>query len=197
MSEENQTEVFNSSSNHEDSTDGLDAKYFEEEVDPQADRALQFLRTLFHKMQVNVEVHRTYPPIQPQAQEIPQEENFGIEELKFDIEGPDAIHILGKKGAILEAIQYLTSRVVHYPGEPHRHLCIDIEGYRAHHEEQLAQMARRLAQRAIQEGKVITFDPMNARDRRVVHMALRYTEGVRTESRGEPSSRRVQIIPIC
>jgi spoIIIJ-associated protein len=37
---------------------------------------------------------------------------------------------------------------------------------------------------------------MNARDRRVVHMALRDMTSVRTESNGEGPDRRVQIIPV-
>jgi spoIIIJ-associated protein len=37
---------------------------------------------------------------------------------------------------------------------------------------------------------------MNARDRRVVHMALKDMSGVRTESNGEGPDRRVQIIPV-
>ena len=69
-------------------------------------------------------------------------------------------------------------------------------GYRARHEDQLAEMAEKLARRVAQEGKVITFDPMSARDRRIVHMALKDIAGVRTESHGEGQDRRVQIIPV-
>ena len=75
------------------------------------------------------------------------------------------------------------------------HVIVDAEGYRARHEDQLSQMARRLAQRVATEGKVITFDPMSARERRIVHMALRDIKGVRTESMGQEPQRRVQIIP--
>jgi spoIIIJ-associated protein len=57
-------------------------------------------------------------------------------------------------------------------------------------------MARKLGERVAVEGKVITFDPMSARDRRVVHMALKDMPGVRTESNGEGQDRRVQIIPV-
>jgi spoIIIJ-associated protein len=57
-------------------------------------------------------------------------------------------------------------------------------------------MAKKLAQRVAAEGKIITFDPMNARDRRVVHMAIKDMPGVRTESNGEGPDRRVQIIPV-
>ena len=53
----------------------------------------------------------------------------------------------------------------------------------------------KLGERVASEGKVITFDPMNARDRRVVHMALRDIKGVRTESSGLGQDRRVQLIP--
>jgi spoIIIJ-associated protein len=96
---------------------------------------------------------------------------------------------------VLEAIQYLTTRVIHRPGEDRKHVSVDAEGYRARHEDQLAEMARRLGERVAKEGKVITFDPMNARDRRVVHKALQDFPGVRTESSGQGSDRRVQIIP--
>jgi spoIIIJ-associated protein len=46
------------------------------------------------------------------------------------------------------------------------------------------------------EGKIITFEPMNPRDRRVVHMALAKFDGVITKSDGEGDDRRVQIIPV-
>jgi spoIIIJ-associated protein len=90
----------------------------------------------------------------------------------------------------------LTTRVVHKPGDPRRHVSVDAEGYRARHEDQLGQMARKLGERVKAEGKVITFDPMSPRDRRIVHMALKEFPGVRTESNGEGPDRRVQIIPV-
>ena len=99
---------------------------------------------------------------------------------------------------MLEAIQYLTTRVVHRQRNEQarrRHVSVDAEGYRARHEDQLTQMAQRLGERVAAEGKVITFDPMSPRDRRVVHMALREITGVRTESIGEEPDRRIQIIP--
>jgi spoIIIJ-associated protein len=57
-------------------------------------------------------------------------------------------------------------------------------------------MARRLGKQAVEQGKIITFEPMNPRDRRVVHLALAKFEGVITKSDGEGASRRVQIIPV-
>ncbi|MFO0676636.1 MAG: R3H domain-containing nucleic acid-binding protein [Polyangiaceae bacterium] len=155
--------------------------------DPQTERALSFVRTLLEKMQMDADVYAA-----PDDGEGEEEDD----EIRLEIEGPDAGRVIGKKGAVLEAIQYLTTRAVHRPGSPRRHISVDAEGYRARHEDQLADMAKRLGQRVAKEGKIITFDPMSARDRRIVHMALRGVEGVRTESSGQDPDRRVQIIPV-
>jgi spoIIIJ-associated protein len=153
-------------------------------LDAQTQKALAFVRMLVGKMDMSVEVNLA-----------PDDGEGTPDEIRIEIEGPDAGRVIGKKGNVLDAIQYLTARVVVRPGSTRRHVIVDAEGYRARHEDQLAQMARRLAQRVAAEGKVITFDPMSPRERRIVHMALRDIEGVRTESMGEEPMRRVQIIP--
>ena len=153
-------------------------------LDAQTQKALAFVRMLTQKMEMTVEVNLA-----------PDDGEGSADEIRIEIEGPDAGRIIGKKGNVLDALQYLTARVVVRPGSARRHVIVDAEGYRARHEDQLAQMARRLAQRVATEGKVITFDPMSPRERRIVHMALRDIKGVRTESMGEEPQRRVQIIP--
>ena len=165
-------------------TDRQSARLDESMLDARALRALSFVRTLVRKMSMNAEVNVA-----------PNDGEGSPDEIRIEIEGPDAGRIIGKKGNVLDAIQYLTARVAVRPGEPRRHVTVDAEGYRARHEDQLSQMAKRLAQRVAVEGKVITFDPMNARERRIVHTALRDVKGVRTESMGEEPERRVQIIP--
>ena len=165
-------------------SDGTTQANDEQDLDPQTARALKFVRDLVQKMQMDVEVDLA-----------PDDGEGSEDEIRLEIEGPDAGRIIGKRGAVLEAIQYLTTRVVHKPGDPRKHVQVDAEGYRARHEDQLAQMAKKLGERVAAEGKIITFDPMSARDRRVVHMALKDVEGVRTESNGEGPDRRVQIIP--
>jgi spoIIIJ-associated protein len=154
-------------------------------LDAQSRRALEFIRMLLDKMQMDAECTIA-----------PDDGEGGENEIRLEIEGPDAGRIIGKRGQVLEAIQYLTTRIAHRPGEERKHIAVDAEGYRARHEDQLSEMAQKLAQRVMTEGKVITFDPMSARDRRVVHMALKEITGVRTESNGEGPERRVQIIPV-
>ena len=154
-------------------------------ADAQSQRAVDFVRMLLSKMQVEAE-----------AILAPEDGEGSADEIRIDIEGPDAGRIIGKRGSVLEAIQYLTTRIVHRPGDARRHVQVDAEGYRARHEDQLAEMAQKLGQRVAKEGKIITFDPMSARDRRIVHVALKDVTGVRTESHGEGPDRRVQIIPL-
>ncbi|HMA97196.1 MAG TPA: R3H domain-containing nucleic acid-binding protein, partial [Polyangiaceae bacterium] len=108
----------------------------------------------------------------------------------------DSGRIIGKKGQVLAALQFLTHRVINRPGQDRRHVLVDADGYRLRREASLATMAKRLGKQAVEEGKIITFEPMNPRDRRVVHLALAKFEGVITKSDGEGDARRVQIIPV-
>lgn len=118
------------------------------------------------------------------------------DEIVIEIYGKDAGRIIGKKGQVLSALQFLVHRAVNRPGQERRHILVDAEGYRSRRDDSLASMARRLGKQAVDEGKIITFEPMNPRDRRVVHLALAKFEGVITKSDGEGDERRVQIIPV-
>jgi spoIIIJ-associated protein len=114
----------------------------------------------------------------------------------LQLEGPDAGRIIGKKGQTLAALQYLIYRVVNRAGLSRRHVLVDAEGYTARREDTLAAMAMRLGKQAVDDGKIITFEPMSPRDRRVVHLALAKFPGLLTQSQGEGPDRRVQIIPV-
>jgi spoIIIJ-associated protein len=153
--------------------------------DGRADSAARFLREVVEKMGLRCEVHLEEPG-----------EDDNPSDIFLEIEGPDAGRIIGKKGQTLSALQYLVYRVVNRPGLARRHVLVDAEGYTARREDNLAAMARRLGKQAVQDGKIITFEPMNPRDRRVVHLALAKFPGVVTQSEGEGESRRVQIIPV-
>lgn len=119
--------------------------------------------------------------------------------LVLELTGPDATLAIGKKGALLDALQLLCRRVAaREPGgaEASPSLVLDAAGYRARRAEALAQRARRLGAQVRQQGTLITLEPMTARDRRVVHMALARFPGVFTRSEGDGLERRLQIIPM-
>jgi spoIIIJ-associated protein len=155
------------------------------ENDERAMNALGFVATVVKEMEMDCRVRLRRPK--------DDDEN---PEILIEIAGPDAGRIIGKKGQVLMALQFLTHRVVNRSGLDKRHVLVDAEGYRSRRDNSLASMARRLGKQAVEQGKIITFEPMNPRDRRVVHLALAKFEGVVTKSDGEGASRRVQIIPV-
>lgn len=153
--------------------------------DDRADVAYDFLCDVLDEMGMEVTVRRRRP--RPES---------APDEIHLEVMGRDAGRVIGKKGQVLAALQYLMNRVINRPGNPRRHVVLDAEGYRQRREESLASMARRLSEQAVQEGKVITFEPMSPRDRRVVHLALAKIPSVVTKSDGEGEDRRVRIIPV-
>jgi spoIIIJ-associated protein len=155
--------------------------------DERANQALEFVTAVMTGMDMDCRVRLRRP-----RQETPEEEP----EIVVEVTGRDSGRIIGKKGQVLAALQFLTHRVINRPGQERRHLLVDADGYRLRREASLATMAKRLGKQAVDEGKIITFEPMNPRDRRVVHLALAKFEGVITKSDGEGDSRRVQIIPV-
>jgi spoIIIJ-associated protein len=152
--------------------------------DEREQKVHDFLTTLVEQMEMDCSV-----VLGPPREDAP-------DDITLEIEGPDSGRIIGKKGQVLSALQFLCNRIVNRPGLDRRYVSVDAEGYRSRRDDSLATMARRLGKQAVTDGKIITFEPMSPRDRRVVHLALAKIEGVVTKSEGEGEDRRVQIIPV-
>jgi spoIIIJ-associated protein len=117
------------------------------------------------------------------------------EQVVLDIGGADAGRAIGKKGMTLDALQFLSNKVVNRSPQGKRYIVVDSGDYRERHEANLEAIAKREAKRAIETGRVVTLEPMPARDRRLIHLSLSKTAGVSTKSNGEGAGRRIQIIP--
>jgi spoIIIJ-associated protein len=156
-----------------------------EPTDERSKMCLDFVTKVIDEMGMDCSVHMRRP-----------RQSEDDSEIHIEITGPDAGRVIGKKGQVLAALQFLTHRVINRPGTDKRHVLVDAEGYRTRRDSQLSTMAKRLGKQAMEQGKIITFEPMSPRDRRVVHMALAKFDGVVTKSDGEGDDRRVQIIPV-
>jgi spoIIIJ-associated protein len=117
------------------------------------------------------------------------------ERIILDAHGSESGLVIGKKGATLDALQYLVSRIVFKKPSEGATLIVDAEGYRGRREDSLADLAKRLAEKAVRSGRPVPVEPMSAHDRKVVHTTLAEHPGVRTESEGEGPGRRVVIFP--
>jgi spoIIIJ-associated protein len=155
-------------------------------ADERSREALEFARDVIEKMGMDCDVSLQRPD--------GEEEDAG--DIHIQVTGPDAGRIIGKKGQVLAAVQFIVNRAMNRPGLERRYVSVDADGYRSRREDSLANMARRLGRQAVSDGQIITFEPMSPRDRRVVHLALAKFDGVVTKSEGEGDDRRVQIIPV-
>ncbi len=114
----------------------------------------------------------------------------------LDVAGPSGGILIGRHGQTLESLQYLVSKIVQRTCDDERSLIvIDIEGYRERQTEKLRETALNFAKKAEESGQTVSLQPMNSRDRRVVHLTLRDHAEVTTQSTGEGLRRRVMIVP--
>ncbi len=101
--------------------------------------------------------------------------------------------LIGRHGATLDALQYLTLRVLQAEGCERMRITLDVAGYRTRREKVLREMAQDAAKKVLRNGRPHHFEPMSAMERRVVHMAIVDVEGLRTESEGEGRRRHVVV----
>jgi spoIIIJ-associated protein len=108
----------------------------------------------------------------------------------------DAGLLIGKQGQTLDALQYLVTKMLAKQARKKVRIAIDVEAYRARHNEALSMLARKHGDKVKRSGKAVTLNPMNPYDRRIVHMALQGDKDLKTISRGEGLYKKVVISPV-
>jgi spoIIIJ-associated protein len=116
--------------------------------------------------------------------------------LSLSIDAEDAGLLIGKQGQTLEALQYLLTKMIAKKARRKVRVFIDIESYRARHQEALTQLALKSGEKAKKSGRPVTLNPMNPHDRRIVHLALQGDKEVKTMSRGEGLYKKVVVYPM-
>lgn len=111
----------------------------------------------------------------------------------LNIEGPDSFLLLSEGGELLEALQHILNQAFVRALPKEERIICDVENFRATREAELRAMARHAAERVRTTGVAFTFGPMNANERRVIHMSLATEEDLHTESVGEGSARRLKV----
>jgi spoIIIJ-associated protein len=158
-------------------------------LDEYAAKARGLLEELLIRMEIpaKVSVRRSQPS--------QREADTGKHPVVLDISGDDLGLLIGWRGENLRALQTVLNLMTGDNEAEGRRLILDVERYRARREEQVRELALRLAHRVKRTGQPYTLDPMQAYERRVVHISLESDEGVRTESAGAEPARRITINP--
>jgi spoIIIJ-associated protein len=104
--------------------------------------------------------------------------------------------LIGKNGQTLNAIELVLKQIVQHKTKSYgKHLQVDAEGYRERHAEHLREVARDVADRVREHNEAIELEPMNARDRRTIHMVIQEMGDLATYSAGEDPYRHIVICP--
>lgn len=103
--------------------------------------------------------------------------------------------MIGRRGETLRSMQFLLNTLVNRHVGRWPQIVIDVGNYRQRRQESLEGLARRVAEQVRSTGRPQVLDPMQAYDRRIIHMALREDDTVYTESSGEGETRKITVFP--
>ncbi|HKK00446.1 MAG TPA: RNA-binding cell elongation regulator Jag/EloR [Desulfotignum sp.] len=115
--------------------------------------------------------------------------------LTLKISGGNAGILIGRKGQTLDAMQFLTDKIINRKSEARVRVKVDVEGYTETRKSNLRHLAVKMAEKAKKTGRPATINQMSAQDRRIVHLALKDDNRVRTQSMGDGYYRRLVIFP--
>jgi spoIIIJ-associated protein len=119
----------------------------------------------------------------------------GEAEVLADLDGKDKEILMARGGEVLKALEHLAFRALELEPAFHEKIHLDCGGFRALRFEELRMTARVAAERVQASHQPFRLNPMSSRERRIVHLALKDMQGVRTESIGAGEERQVVIHP--
>ena len=111
---------------------------------------------------------------------------------RINLEGEDAEALLARRGEGLQALQHIFDSAFQRQLGDER-LLIDCMGYRRGKDNELRQMAKFLAEKAKTSGMEQNIGPLNAYERRLVHLAVAEIPGATSESIGDAAVKMVTI----
>lgn len=123
------------------------------------------------------------------------EADFETPDIVVRFSGEDVDILLGNRAELLLALEHLTMEALRMPSEDHSRISFDANDYRLLRIEELRMSAIAAADKVKRTGQPFQFNPMNSRERRVIHLALRHETELRSESLGTGGQRMVVVYP--
>jgi len=116
-------------------------------------------------------------------------------EVVVKFEGPDVELLLANKAELLLALEHVTMEALRIPNDDHSRLSFDANDFRMLRIAELRLSANAAAEKVKRTSEPFRFNPMNSRERRVIHIALRNEIELRSESAGFGGHRHVIVYP--
>jgi spoIIIJ-associated protein len=125
----------------------------------------------------------------------PADDDFETPDITVRFSGPDVDLLLSNRAELLLALEHVTMEMLRMPSEHHSRISFDANDYRLLRIEELRLSANAAADKVKRTGIPFRFNPMNSRERRVIHLSLRNDLAVRSESAGAGPGRQVVVYP--
>jgi len=125
----------------------------------------------------------------------PAGDDFETPDVVVKFSGPDVDLLLSNKAEMLLALEHLAMEAMGAGSDDHSRISFDANDYRLLRIEELRMSAMTAAEKVKRTGVPFRFNPMNSRERRVIHLALRSESAVRSESLGAGPARQVVVYP--
>ncbi len=113
----------------------------------------------------------------------------------ISINGTNLGTLIGRRGDVLDSIQYLATLAANMEKNGFYRVTVDVQGYREKRAETLRGVAKRMSEKVLKYRKSFALEPMNAYERRIIHSACQNIPGVTTRSIGEGADRKIVISP--
>jgi len=107
-------------------------------------------------------------------------------------EAGDQGMLTGRKGEVLDALQYLMNKLYGVRGG---RIYVDCGGFRSRHENNIKKLALKLAAKARKTRKPVTINALNAHDRRIVHLLIQEDKSLYSRSKGDGEYKKIIIYP--
>ena len=112
-----------------------------------------------------------------------------------DLSGSDSGLLTERGGELLRAFEYVCKEACRLGPEDHDKVAFDAMGFRKARFDELKMAAKVAAERVQHTKEPYEFGAMSSRERRIIHLALKEHEDLRTESEGEGPARHLVVYP--
>jgi len=126
---------------------------------------------------------------------VPDDRDWEHPVIVVDFSGADSPMLLARGAELMRSIESIVMESLRLANEEHDRIAFDCQGFRAARLEELKLAANVAADKVRSSKMPYSFAPMSSRERRVVHLALKNAEDLRTESEGEGPQRHLVVYP--
>lgn len=117
------------------------------------------------------------------------------DQMVLEIQGDGSGIFIGRKGATLDAIQLIMTRMAQKQDWEGKPILVESEQYRQRRADSLREKASQLADQVLTGGRPASTEMLEASERRIIHSEIKEIGGLTSRSIGNGDRKRVQVLP--